>query len=100
MTPTRDQIYSIQKGLENKIEFRPLTHDLIKSILDVFGIEVLMVKITDYKGGVYFANLILKQGNKILNIDSRPSDAIAIAIRLNKPIYIKEDLLKYGLKFC
>ena len=100
MMPTRDQIYSIQGGLEDRIEFRPLTHDLMKSIFDVFKIEGIMAKITDYKDGVYFANLILKRGNKILNIDSRPSDAIAVAVRLDKPIYIKEDLLKYGLKFC
>ena len=100
MTPTSDQIYSIQRGLENRITSRPLTHDLIKSIFNTFKIEVIMVKIIDYNNGVYFANLILKQGNKILNIDSRPSDAIAIAVRLNKPVYIKEDLLKRGLKFC
>jgi bifunctional DNase/RNase len=52
-----------------------------------------MVKIESFSGGAYFAKLLLQQGNKILNLDSRPSDAIAIAVRTNAPVYVSKDIM-------
>lgn len=101
MTTTEQQIYSIQKGLEERTEARPTTHDLIEDTLENFGIKVLMVKIVTLKEGTYYANLILKKENKILNLDAKPSDSIAIAVRTNAPVYVKKSLLtQYGQKTC
>jgi len=95
------QTYSIEMGLNNVRGFRPLTHDLIYDIIDIFGIEPLMVKIESLNDGTYFAKVLLKQGNKILNMDSKPSDAIAIAVRTNTSVYIKQTLLEEnGERIC
>ncbi|OIN95854.1 hypothetical protein AUJ66_08145 [Candidatus Desantisbacteria bacterium CG1_02_38_46] len=73
---------------------RPLTHDLISSIIEVLGSSLLRVEITELKGNTYFAWLVLKtmEGEET-KIDSRPSDAIAIALRLKASIYANESLL-------
>lgn len=102
MATTEQQALSIQKGIDKTIEVRPWTHDLIKSMLDFFDVKVLMIKIHNVdKDGVYYTNIYLKENNKTLLLDSRPSDAIALALRTNAPIYVKKDLIdKYGLKSC
>jgi bifunctional DNase/RNase len=95
------QAESIKNGLEGKIAFRPNAHDLVKAAFDSLGIEVLMLKVTELKNNTFYGKLILKQGNKILSLDVRPSDGTAIAVRKNAPIYVKEDLLKeVGRKIC
>jgi uncharacterized protein len=75
---------------------RPLTHDLISSIFAGFGITVERVIITELKNSTYFARLILQQqnelGRKIVEIDARPSDCIAIATAQKKPIYVLASL--------
>ena len=97
----REQAKSIALGIEKKIDFRPLTHDLIKDIFDSYGIKILMVKIVDIKNNTFIAETILQQGNKVLTLDSRPSDGIAIAVRFNAPIYVKKELMeKYGKYVC
>ena len=75
---------------------RPLTHDLIQSIFKGFNISVERVVITDLKNSTYFARLILQQNNeiarKIVEIDARPSDCLAIASAQKKPIYVTQAL--------
>jgi uncharacterized protein len=77
---------------------RPLTHDLISSIFSGFGISVERVVITELKNSTYFARLILQQqnelGRKIVEIDARPSDCIAIATAQKKPIYVSASLFE------
>lgn len=73
---------------------RPLTHELFASVIDVLGAEILRVLIYQVDNGVYYSYLYLKSGNKIIRIDSRTSDAIALALRANAPIFIYEDLLE------
>ncbi len=70
---------------------RPMTHDLIKSVLEKTGSKVERVIINDIKDGTFYAVLEVKKsdGSKV-NIDSRPSDAIAIAIRCAAPVYVSE----------
>lgn len=98
---TQDQAFSIFRGVQNIIDVRPLTHDIIKDILENFGIEVLQVKIDEYNDGIYYSKLLLKQNDKVLDIDLRPSDATAIAVRYGLPIYIKKDILDaYGTNTC
>jgi hypothetical protein len=75
---------------------RPLTHDLINRIFQGFGITVERVVITDLKNSTYFARLILQQQNevarKIVELDARPSDCLAIAAAQKKPIFVTTSL--------
>jgi uncharacterized protein len=76
---------------------RPLTHDMTISILTAYGIKLQRVVINDFKESIYYARLILHARNeleqlKIMEIDARPSDSIALAVRLNAPIYITQSV--------
>ena len=75
---------------------RPLTHDLIASILAGFNVTVERVVITELKNGTYFARLILQQqnelGRKIVEIDARPSDCLALATAHRRPIFVSASL--------
>jgi bifunctional DNase/RNase len=79
--------------LENLDPPRPLTHDLFKSFADEFNINVVEVFIYKLEEGVFFSQLICDNGEKEYSIDSRTSDAVAIALRFNCPIYITEEIL-------
>jgi bifunctional DNase/RNase len=95
------QAASIANGVRDRIEFRPGTHDLMSDILDNYGIEVLGVKVESMREGAYFAKLILKKDNSFFSADSRPSDAIAVAVRAGAPVYVSNALMEeYGEKFC
>jgi uncharacterized protein len=77
---------------------RPLTHDLMNSIFKGFGINIERVVITELKNSTYFARLILKQQNelgmKIVEVDARPSDCLALATSLKKPVYVAVPLFE------
>jgi len=80
--------------LENLEPPRPLTHDLFKKFADEFNIAVIEVMIYKLEEGVFFSKLICNNGEKEYAIDSRTSDAVAIALRFGCPIYINEDILE------
>lgn len=73
---------------------RPMTHDLIKSILDQTGVEFQKVVIRDVKDSTYFASIWLHTDRQDFQVDSRPSDAIALAIRFHRPIFIAAALMQ------
>ena len=73
---------------------RPMTHDLIKQILDGAGVEFQKVLIQDMKGSTYYARIFLHVGRHDLQVDSRPSDAIALAVRFHRPIFVARALMK------
>lgn len=79
--------------LEQMTPSRPLTHDLFKSFAVSFGIEVQEVIIYNLVEGIFFAKLVCSSGDKALEIDARTSDAIAISVRFNCPIYTYEFIL-------
>ncbi len=81
-------------ALEKTDFFRPLTHDLLKNIIDVLGSHILKLEIYALKDNTYFANLVMKFKNNKIKIDCRPSDGIAIALRANAPIYASEKILE------
>src|SRR4030066_2049380 len=72
---------------------RPLTHDLFKKFADEFNISVIEVMIYKLEEGVFFSKLVCNNGEKEYSIDSRTSDAVAIALRFGCPIYITEEIL-------
>ena len=80
--------------LENLEPPRPLTHDLIKIIADQFDITIIEVVINKLEEGVFFSKLICNNGEKEYAVDSRTSDAVAIALRFGCPIYINEEILE------
>ncbi len=72
---------------------RPMTHDLLRNILHELDVNLERIEVTDLKDNTYFAILHLKVGNRKLAVDSRPSDAIALALRTESPIYVHEEVL-------
>ena len=78
---------------------RPLTHDLIKNLLDTLEAEVCMVIIHDLRDSTFYGQIILKWQENTLEIDSRPSDAIAVALRANAPIFVSDEVIdEAGIK--
>ncbi|MBI4169074.1 MAG: bifunctional nuclease family protein [Acidobacteria bacterium] len=90
----RDQGIAIYLGKEKAEAPRPMTHDLLANILKTLGAVVERVTITDLKRDTYFAEIALRSGDEAHAIDARPSDAIALAVRLNAPIFSAPGLLR------
>jgi hypothetical protein len=85
---------SIAMQLEGVNPPRPLTHDLMKLALEQSGVEFERVLITELKESTYYARIFLRSGRKDIELDSRPSDAIALAVRFHKPIFVARGLLQ------
>jgi len=79
--------------IEKMTPSRPLTHDLFKSFANTFNIKIEEILIYNLVDGIFFAKLVCNDGNKTVEIDARTSDAIAIAVRFNCPIYTYEFIL-------
>ncbi len=73
---------------------RPLTHDLLHMVLDELGAKVDRVLISDLRENTFFAQLFLSVDSRELQVDSRPSDAIALALRSSAPIYVRAEVLE------
>lgn len=84
---------SIALGLENIQPPRPITHDLLVSVLDSLHAHVESVVVTDLRNNTYYAVIKVNYEGKMIEIDSRPSDAIALAVRKSIPIYVSEDVM-------
>lgn len=84
---------AIALALENVKPPRPLTHDLAKSLIEKLKGKVDKVVISDLRNNTFYAQILIKKNGESIKVDSRPSDAIAIALRLNVPIFIDETVL-------
>jgi len=89
---------SIATAIENIQTPRPMTHDLLKNILDELGAKIIKIEVTDLKDNTYYALLHMEVNKKRLVIDSRPSDAIAIALRTGASIFVEESVIKRAAK--
>ena len=85
---------AISRGLEDVVTLRPMTHDLMKQILDTFQVSVTRVIIHDLKDNTFYANLYLSIDGRELIVDSRPSDAIALAVRVKAPIFVADSVIE------
>ena len=85
---------AISMAIEGSISPRPLTHDLIKNILESLNATVISCVITDLKENTYYAKIHLMFNNSEFTIDSRPSDAIVLCLRTEAPIFTSDDVLK------
>jgi uncharacterized protein len=75
---------------------RPLTHDLLKAVIANLGAEVERVTITDLRNDTFFAQITLQVDGRHLEVDSRPSDAIALAVRSRVPVFVAEEVMAQG----
>jgi bifunctional DNase/RNase len=73
---------------------RPLTHDLIKSLVTQMGAEVVHIVINELRNDVFYARIVLDFNGRRIEIDSRPSDAIALAVRVKVPIFVEETVME------
>ncbi len=73
---------------------RPMTHDLLRRLIDELGGQVESIEVTELKDNTYYASICLQAGEKKLTIDSRPSDAISLALRTKSPIFVAKQVLE------
>lgn len=85
---------SIALALGGVITPRPLTHDLIKNLLDSIKIRITRVVVTEILDNTYYALIYLTDGKREIPVDSRPSDAVAIALRVSAPIFVEEGIME------
>ena len=87
-----NEAFAIALSLEGKKSPRPMTHDLLKLVIDAFQSKVLKVEVVGLKmvndNGTYFAKIYLKSDGKVIAIDARPSDSIALALRTESTIFV------------
>ncbi|MFQ5815650.1 MAG: bifunctional nuclease family protein [Candidatus Hydrothermarchaeaceae archaeon] len=88
------EAFSIQTALEKIPYPRPLTHDLLLSIVEGLKFEILKVVIDDLNDGIFFARLIIRSNGEEHEFDARPSDSLAIAARCEVPVYVANDVME------
>ncbi len=77
---------------------RPYTHDLLRNVFNTLGVIVTKVEITELKDNTYYAIIFLKAGDLSVSIDSRPSDAIALALRMAAPIFVEKSVIDKSIE--
>jgi hypothetical protein len=87
------EAHSIAVEMEQKPALRPNTHDLAKRLVQGLEGEIVRVEVSDLRDGTYFATIVLLSRGEMVDIDARPSDAIAIALRVDAPIFVRASLL-------
>jgi len=85
---------SISLALEGIFTPRPMTHDLIKNVLDTLDAKIISIVITDLRENTYFSKAHLSYQDSEVTVDSRPSDAIALALRADAPIFVAEHVIQ------
>ncbi len=88
-----DVSFAIASELQGARYERPLTHDLMQTVIERLGAKVTEVVVNNMESDVYYALVTIQQGDTTLQIDARPSDAIALAVRAGAPIYVEEEVL-------
>lgn len=85
---------AIAMSLEGIKPARPLTHDLIKILLDALESKVVKIVINDLKNETYFARIYIESDGNLFSIDARPSDSIALALRMNATIFVEDKVME------
>ena len=85
---------AISMKLQNVDTTRPMTHDLLDSMVQTLGAKVNFVVVNDLRNDTFFAKILLTTDGKQIEVDSRPSDAIALAVRATVPIFVEEPILE------
>lgn len=88
------EAYAIAVELQGTTSPRPLTHDLLKNVISELGAKIVSIVISDLIDEVYYARIVLDVAGRYIEVDSRPSDAIALAVRAKIPIYVEDTVLE------
>jgi bifunctional DNase/RNase len=89
---------SIASALQ-QIEFdRPMTHDLFKNFMEMMNTRVVRIEVCDLKNNTFYARIYIADGKRTFDLDARPSDAIAIALRFGAPIYVDDKVVQQSKK--
>ena len=84
---------SIDRRVKGQPSQRPLTHDLLANTIELLGGELQDIYINELREHTYFAKLRIRRDGELVEVDSRPSDAIALAVTVDVPIYVAEDII-------
>ncbi|WP_337173196.1 bifunctional nuclease family protein [Paludisphaera sp.] len=84
---------SIDRRVKNQPTVRPLTHDLLANAIDALGGELADIYISELRNHTYYAKLRIRHEGELIEVDSRPSDAIALAVAVDVPIYVAEEII-------
>lgn len=90
----QSEAMSIQMALQKETFERPLTHDLLLTVIDGLEGKVSKVTVTDLRNNTFYAKVFIERGQEVFGIDARPSDSIAIAVRAEAPIFVSESVLE------
>lgn len=85
---------AIAMELQGVSSARPLTHDLLKSVINEMGGRVSRILVTDLNRDVFYARIVLETAGRTIEVDSRPSDAIALAVRVKAPILVEDEVME------
>jgi len=85
---------AIASELEGVKFSRPMTHDLLKNMLDRIGVTVDKIEVCDLKNNTYYAQIHMTHDGKVMSIDARPSDAMALSLRMKAPIFVEEKVIE------
>ena len=89
---------AIASELEGIKFSRPMTHDLIKNLIEMMNIKVNKIEVCDLKNNTYYALIHFQYGDKKMSIDARPSDALALSLRMKIPILVNKDVIKKSIQ--
>jgi len=84
---------AIDRFVKGETLIRPLTHELLVSVVDTVGAKIERIEVTEIRDGTFYGNLVLRNGEDVHNVDTRPSDAIALAVHSGAPIFVAETVL-------
>jgi bifunctional DNase/RNase len=84
---------AIDRNIKGKKTPRPMTHDLIENVIAGLDCTLDRIVVTELKDRTFYARLVLRKNGKMVEVDSRPSDAIALAVQMKAPIYVNESVL-------
>jgi len=88
------EAYAIAVELQGTTSPRPLTHDLLKNVIGELGAKIVSIVISDLLEDIFYARLVLDVAGRHVEVDSRPSDAIALAVRAKTPIFVEDSVLE------
>ncbi len=85
---------AIDRNIKGKKTPRPMTHDLLENVIKGLEANLDRIIVTDLRDRTFYAKLILRKNGKVVEVDSRPSDAIALAVQMRAPIYVEDSVLE------
>ncbi|MDR4508262.1 MAG: bifunctional nuclease family protein [Candidatus Brocadiaceae bacterium] len=92
------EAWAIDRAVKGVTTPRPLTHDLVSNVIEGLNAGVVKIIVNDLRNNTFYATIVLKQNDLVVEIDSRPSDAVALAMIKNTPIFVAEKVLEEACK--